>query len=150
MSIYGSYDKIIPMNDTHCIFCKIIAGEIPCDKVYEDEQTIAFLDIKPVNPGHTLIIPKEHHPNITETPDEILGALMSTTRKIAHAFPTVLGTEHYNLEVNTGAIAGQVVFHTHIHIIPRHQNDGLELWHGKPYEDGQSQLLAEKMKNALH
>lgn len=137
------------MNDTNCIFCKIVAGEIPCNKIYEDEQTFAFLDIRPVNPGHALVIPKEHHVNITETPDAILGSMMSTAKKIAQTFPTVINTEHYNLEVNTGSIAGQVVFHAHLHLIPRHEGDGLELWHGKPYEEGQSQLLAEKMKNTL-
>lgn len=144
------YARLISMNDTNCIFCKIVAGEIPCDRVYEDEQTIAFLDIKPVNPGHTLVIPKEHHANITETPDAILGSMMSTTRKITQTFPTVLNTENYNLAVNTGAVAGQVVFHTHLHIIPRHEGDGLELWHGKQYSEGEAQMIAEKIKNALN
>lgn len=143
------YARLISMNDTNCIFCKIVAGEVPCDKVYEDGQTIAFLDIKPVNPGHILVIPKEHHSNITQTPDEILGAMISTAKKVAQTFPTALNTEHYNLEINTGAIAGQVVFHAHLHIIPRHEGDGLELWHGKQYEDGQSKLLADKIKNVL-
>ncbi len=138
------------MNDLNCIFCKIVAGEIPCDKISENEQTFAFLDIRPVNPGHILVIPKEHHANITQTPDEILGAMMTTAKKITQAFPTALETEHYNLEINTGAIAGQVVFHAHLHIIPRHEGDGLELWHGKPYEEGEAKIIADKIKKALN
>jgi histidine triad (HIT) family protein len=75
--------------------------------------------------------------------------MMTTAKKITQAFPTALETEHYNLEINTGAIAGQVVFHAHLHIIPRHEGDGLELWHGKPYEEGEAKIIADKIKNAL-
>lgn len=138
------------MNETNCIFCKITSGEIPCDKVYEDEQTFAFLDIKPTNPGHTLVIPKNHHTSVSETPNETLGAMMSTVKKVANTFPSAVETSDYNIWVNTGPVAGQVVFHAHIHVIPRHPGDGYELWHGNPYNEGQAQPIVEKMKNALH
>ncbi len=141
--------KIISMNETSCLFCKIIAGEIPCEKLYQDEYAVAFLDHKPINPGHTLVIPINHHKNILETPDETLMHMMSTVKKVAATFKEVLGTENLNIGVNTGADAGQVVFHTHIHVMPRHDGDGYKLWRGKDYEEGAAKILAEKMRKLL-
>ena len=133
------------MND--CIFCKIITGEIPCEKVYEDENTFAFLDIKPVNQGHMLVIPKGHYENIFDLPESALAHVMSTVKKVAGMIKAGLGIEHVNLAMNNGADAGQVVFHAHIHVIPRHKGDGHELWHGSPYNDGEMREIAEKLKN---
>ncbi|MEI6316112.1 MAG: HIT family protein [bacterium] len=137
------------MNTTDCIFCKIIAGEIPADKVYEDEHTLAFLDIMPINPGHTLVIPKNHHENIFTLPQETLGHMMKTIKKISMAIKESLHIENINLGMNNGKIAGQVVFHAHVHVMPRIENDGHILWHGKPYGAGESAKIAEQLKKAL-
>ncbi len=137
------------MNDTNCLFCKIIAGEIPAEKVYEDEKTFAFLDIKPVNPGHTLVIPKDHHVNMLETPEETLCAMTATVKKVAMAIQAALNPDGINLGVNNGAAAGQVIFHAHMHVMPRRSDDGYGLWHGKPYTEGQANEIATKIKNAL-
>lgn len=135
------------MND--CIFCKIVAGQIPCEKVYEDENTLAFLDIMPINEGHTLVIPKSHYVNTLETPENIMMQVMATVKKVAHAIEKGLGITDFNIAMNNGAKAGQVVFHAHMHIMPRHEGDGYKLWQGKSYENGKMQEIATKLKNAL-
>ena len=132
-----------------CIFCKIVAGEIPATKVYEDEHTFAFLDIAPINPGHTLVIPKKHTENIFVAPEETLLQMMSTVKKMAHAIQEGLGTTDMNLGMNNGAQSGQTVFHAHIHMMPRKTADGYKLWHGGKYEPGQEIDTAEKIKKAL-
>jgi histidine triad (HIT) family protein len=137
------------MNTTDCIFCKIVRGEIPVNKIYENDHTIAFLDIKPVNPGHALVIPKEHHINIFDIPEAVLLNMTSTVKKIAVAMEKSLGIENMNVTSNNGKYAGQEVFHSHIHLVPRNETDGLKLWHGKSYEDGQAQKIEEKIKKAL-
>lgn len=137
------------MNTTDCIFCKIITGDIPAEKVYEDDTTLAFLDIKPINPGHTLIIPKEHHENLFDIPNETAEKIIVTVKKIAEGIKTGLGIENINIGMNNGSIAGQMVFHAHMHVMPRHENDGYEMWHGKEYESGEASDIANKIKNAL-
>lgn len=117
--------------------------------VYEDRDTIAFLDINPVNPGHTLVIPKEHHVNVFDAPEDTWQKIMSTSKKVAGAIKTAIGTEHLNITMNNGVHSGQVVFHAHIHLIPRHEGDGYEQWHGHEYADGEAITIAEKIKNAL-
>src|SRR4051812_3172618 len=99
------------MND--CIFCKIIAGEIPATKIYEDDICLAFLDIQPVNPGHTLVIPKGHHKNILEIPDETLKHISTILKKLGKAVMEGTRAEGINVTINTGSIAGQTVFHAH-------------------------------------
>jgi histidine triad (HIT) family protein len=111
-----------------CIFCKIINKEIPADIIFEDDEVLAFLDIHPVNKGHTLLIPKKHFPNLLHTDDEVLGSLIVHVKKIAGAILQATGADAFNLGVNTGSASGQVVFHTHLHIIPRFSNDGLKNW----------------------
>ena len=96
-----------------CVFCKIINGEIPCTKVYEDDETLAFLDIKPLAPGHTLVIPKKHCENIMDCPQDVLAAVMATAQRIAKKYSAV------NVINNSGAAAGQEVFHLHFHVIPK-------------------------------
>ena len=135
------------MND--CLFCKIINGDIPCEKVYDDENTFAFLDIKPVNPGHTLVVPKAHYTNAIEAPEEVMIQMMRTVKKVSHMLKEGLGVQDFNLAMNNGAHAGQVIFHAHIHIIPRHKGDGYELWHGKEYPPGEMEKIGAKIKNAL-
>ncbi|MBI4599180.1 HIT family protein [Candidatus Uhrbacteria bacterium] len=130
-----------------CLFCNIVRGEIPCHKVYEDERVLAFLDIQPVNPGHVLVIPKTHSANMVHMAPEDLHAVMDAVQKIAPALLRAVGFEGFNLGVNTGAAAGQVVFHTHFHVMPRRPGDGYELWHGT--EAGDLAAMAEKVRGAL-
>ncbi|PIP67275.1 MAG: HIT family protein [Parcubacteria group bacterium CG_4_9_14_0_2_um_filter_41_8] len=135
------------MND--CIFCKIIAGEIPSHKVYEDDEVFAFLDIHPVNLGHTLVIPKEHHKDLLSTPTELAQKLIIAVQKITPAILGAVGSEGFNLGVNNGESAGQVVFHTHVHIMPRFSQDRHALWHGKEMSQDELKEVADKIKSNL-
>lgn len=133
-----------------CIFCKIVKGELPCAKIYEDDRILAFLDISPVNKGHILVIAKEHYDNSLETPDELLAEIAKVVKKIAFAQKEALGAAGVNFGINNGAAAGQVIFHTHWHVIPRFKDDGLKLWGSKEYEsDKERDETAEKIKNKL-
>lgn len=107
---------------TDCIFCKIIAGDIPSSKVYEDDQAIAILDITQVTPGHTLLIPKEHHRNVLAMDAETTGQLFSLVHQIAQKILTATGATGLNIVNNNEEVAGQTVFHTHIHLIPRYES----------------------------
>lgn len=135
------------MEDT--IFAKIIRREIPADILYEDADTVAFLDIKAVNPGHTLVVAKKTARNIFDVDDETLSAIMHTVRKLALALRDTLGAEGINISINNEPAAGQVVFHLHVHVIPRYTNDGFKHWHGKLYQPGESEKIAEKIRQAL-
>ncbi|HTK04245.1 MAG TPA: HIT family protein [Candidatus Eisenbacteria bacterium] len=135
------------MND--CLFCKIIKGDIPCLKVYEDGDVFAFLDIQPVNVGHTLIVPKAHHENCAETPDETLGALMSAAKRIGAAALKVTGSQGYNVGINCGTAAGQVIMHTHVHVMPRFEGDGLHHWPKKAVTKEEMEKAAAGIAAAL-
>jgi len=113
----------------NCLFCKIVRGEIPCEKIYEDEHTFAFLDIKPLNEGHTLVVPKAHHTDMMDTPKEVFLRVMETVHTLAPVIKKIVGADAINLGNNNGAAAGQVIFHLHAHIIPRHKDDGYHPWH---------------------
>lgn len=128
-----------------CIFCKIVRGDLPSYKVYEDEKTYAFLDINPVNPGHTLVIPKKHALDVFEIEEGEWDAIMRTVRKVSHALEKSLSPAGINLAMNNRSGAGQVVFHAHVHIMPRYPNDGHELWKGRPYATGEAAALLEKV-----
>ncbi|KKW30031.1 MAG: Histidine triad (HIT) protein [Candidatus Uhrbacteria bacterium GW2011_GWD2_52_7] len=104
---------------TNCLFCKIIAGDIPALKVFEDEKTFAFLDIGPVSKGHTLVVPKVHAENLSVGTHEDAGALMEAIHHLAPRIMKALGAQGYNLGMNHGEVAGQEVMHTHVHIMPR-------------------------------
>jgi len=133
----------------NCIFCKIIKGEVGADKIYEDEYFLAFLDITPVNPGHTLLIPKEHHKNLFEIPDNTLCEIGPIIKKIAKAIKKATNADGINIGMNNEPAAGQIVFHSHIHIIPRFSDDGYKLWHGKEISSEQSKETAEKIRNFI-
>ncbi|MES2023391.1 MAG: HIT family protein [Patescibacteria group bacterium] len=133
-----------------CIFCKIIEGKIPSTKIYEDDKTLAFLDIAPVNIGHALVIPKTHYPNIYETPEEVMADMIKVAKKISLAIKDAVKADGINIAMNNNHAAGQLVFHSHIHVIPRFSNDGFEPWHGKrPYEDGEMKSISEKITSKL-
>ncbi len=133
-----------------CIFCKIIRGEIPSFKLYEDDLTYAFMDINPLNDGHALVIPKYHAENIYATPDEWFGPTMSTVRRIASAVNKVVQPEGINLLQANGPGAKQSVFHLHMHVIPRYADDGAgmnwEMKHGDMDAIGE---LAEQIVAAI-
>ncbi|MCF7866140.1 HIT family protein [Candidatus Woesearchaeota archaeon] len=114
----------------NCIFCKIIKGDIPSKKIYEDEYVFAFLDITPATKGHTLIIPKKHTPNIYEIREADLKALICATKKIAELLKEKLGANACNLIQSNGKIANQDVFHFHMHLVPRYESDLIDLWEG--------------------
>lgn len=136
------------MND--CVFCKIIKGEIPADKIYEDDNFFAFLDINPNNFGHTLLIPKAHYENLYELPDEVLSEIAPLIKKLAVAVKKGVNADGINIIMNNDSAAGQIVPHAHFHIIPRFADDGLRHWLGKPYSNQEeSAKIAEKIKSNL-
>ena len=130
-----------------CIFCKIISGEIPSAKVYEDGNVISFLDIMPANKGHCLVLPKKHYETLLDLPDEDLISLIKAAKKITKALSLSIGNGSYNLIMNNGKEAGQLVAHAHIHIIPRFKGDRLRIkWSHKKYIDKEMQSIQEKIK----
>ncbi len=132
-----------------CLFCKIIKNEIPAQIVYEDAGVLAFLGINPNNPGHTLVISKNHCENLLDARGEDLRTLISVIPKIAKAICDSLDYEGFNLNVNNGAVAGQVVNHLHFHIIPRKAGDGHELFFGRPYEEGEIEEVGKQIQKKL-
>ena len=132
------------------IFDKIIRREIPANIVYEDDETIAFLDINPVNPGHTLVVPKRFARNILDADEAVLTAVMRTAQKIARAQKDALSAEGVNIIINNEPTAGQVVFRLHAHVIPRYEHDGYRHWHGHPYASSdEAATTAEKIRAKL-
>lgn len=134
-------------HDPNCIFCKIIAGDIPTAKVYEDEDVFAFLDISQVTKGHTLIVPKTHVKNIYETKEAIASSLFARVPKVARAIEQAFNPAGVNVLSNTGEFAGQSVFHLHIHLIPRYdESDGYNVkWvtHNDDYTNEEHLAIAE-------
>lgn len=114
------------MKQDNCIFCKIIAGEIPSHTLYEDEQFKVILDVGPATKGHALILPKEHYANLYELPEETAMDVMKLAKKMVKLMTHKLGCDGFNLVQNNGEVAGQTVFHFHMHLIPRY-NDGSEI-----------------------
>ncbi|XP_013660755.1 adenylylsulfatase HINT3-like isoform X1 [Brassica napus] len=108
-----------------CVFCKIVRGESPCIKLYEDDMCLCILDTSPLIHGHSLIIPKLHYPTLEQTPPSVVAAMCSKVPLISNAIVKATDSDSFNLLVNNGAAAGQVIFHTHIHIIPRKKRDCL-------------------------
>ncbi|MBD3304618.1 HIT domain-containing protein [Candidatus Woesearchaeota archaeon] len=132
-----------------CVFCKIVKGDIPCQKLYENDKILAFLDISPIHKGHTLIIPKEHHENILDMPDETLAELAKTTKKISKAVKEATNADGFNVTQNNGAAAGQAVFHFHTHIIPRFDGDGLKTWPHKDIPEEEMKRIQEDIASFL-
>lgn len=114
-------------SDPTCIFCKIVAGAIPCFKLYEDEHSFAFMDINPGNEGHALAIPKAHHADVYSMPPALLGAVAQTAQRVAVAVQKALAPDGMNLVQANGRGAEQSVFHFHLHVLPRKVGDELKL-----------------------
>jgi histidine triad (HIT) family protein len=132
-----------------CIFCKIVRGELPSFKVYEDDKTFAFLDIHPVSTGHVLVIPKIHAANLFEISAEGWAQVQETVRKVSVALEKAVGADGVNIMMNNREHAGQVVDHAHVHLIPRFKGDGLKLWPHKEYKEGEAAVVAETIKAVL-
>jgi len=129
-----------------CVFCKIVKGQIPCAKVYEDEKVLAFLDIAPANKGHCLVLPKEHYETMLDIPMPIFDDVMQAARKVARAMSSALGSEGFNILVNSSKVAGQLVPHAHVHVIPRFKGDRIILnWRPRKYSDKEIQEFKEKI-----
>lgn len=111
------------MKDDNCIFCKIANGEIPSKTIYEDEDFRAILDLAPATKGHALILPKEHYKNLFELPEETASKVMILAKKLAAKMRDRLECDGFNIMQNNGEVAGQTVFHFHMHLIPRYQGD---------------------------
>ncbi len=135
--------------NSDCIFCKIGAGEILVEKIFEDENFYAILDIKPVNLGHVLLIPKAHHQNLFDLPDNLLRDLGSHLQKLAKAVKEATEADGINIGMNNEPAAGQLVMHQHTHIIPRFTGDGFESWHGQEAKAEDLQTTREKIKACL-
>jgi histidine triad (HIT) family protein len=135
------------MQNAECIFCKIIAGQIPAAKVYEDDNVLVFLDIGPVSEGHTLVAPKQHYQKLHECPPEVLAEIGARLGKIAEAVASAMNSDGYNVLCNNGRAAGQLVDHLHFHIIPRMTGDGVfNRWPAFKYPEGKLEKLAEKIR----
>lgn len=115
------------MKDNECIFCRIANGGIPAATVYEDDNFRAILDLGPATKGHVLVIPKEHYANFYELEDKIAAKLLPVAKKIMVQLTEILECEGFNLLQNNGEIAGQTVFHYHLHLIPRYKDDNVKL-----------------------
>lgn len=134
------------MKDDNCIFCKIANGEIPSKTLYEDEEFRVILDLGPAAKGHALILPKNHYANLYELPEETAAKVMMLAKKMTEQMTDKLNCDGFNLMQNNGEIAGQTVFHFHMHLIPRYKDDGQKIgW--KPGKPSQEEL--EKIKNQI-
>lgn len=138
------------MGTDDCLFCKMVVGEIPVTKIYEDEDVLAFLDIGPISDGHTLVIPKQHFEKLHDCPMEFLGRVGSQLGKIAEAVTDAMNSDGYNVLCNNGRAAGQLVEHLHFHIISRKTGDGLfGKWPAYKYEQGKIEAIAKKIRKKL-
>jgi len=137
-------------SDPNCIFCKIVAGAIPCFKLYEDGETLAFMDINPVHDGHCLVIAKAHYPTLFELPAEAFAAVGRTAIKVAKAVNAAVSPDGLNLIQSNGPGAAQSVPHFHLHILPRWKNDGLVVnWALKPGDRQRIGEVAERIRALL-
>jgi histidine triad (HIT) family protein len=132
-----------------CIYCKIIAGDIPSYKVYEDGKVTAFFDILPISPGHTIIVPKTHVADIEDLTDEDFKAMAAVVKKIGKAVMDGLGVKGYSVFLDNKSAANQHVPHVHFHLVPRKEGDGLERWPQSGYGDGEAEFCLKKIKAKL-
>jgi histidine triad (HIT) family protein len=132
-----------------CIFCKIIAGDIPSYKVYEDDHVVAFFDILPISPGHTIIVPKNHVADIEGLTDEEMSAMSLALKKIGKAVLEGLGVKGYSVFLDNKSAANQHVPHVHFHLVPRAEGDGLERWPQSGYGEGEAEHCLKQIKNNL-
>lgn len=134
----------------NCVFCKIINNEIPSAKIYEDDLVLAFLDLGPINYGHALVIPKEHHESSSTIPEATAGRMFKVGSRIGVALKRKLDYDAFNLHLADGSAAGQVVMHAHLHVVPRGVEDGFRWnWRQLKYEDGKMQEIASEIASRV-
>ncbi len=134
----------------NCIFCKIIAGEIPSSTLYEDENFKAIMDISPAAKGHVIILSKKHYANLFELEEDVASKVMTVATRIARAIKAELDCDGINLLQNNGEAAGQTVYHFHLHIIPRYINDKVKMsWEHGQYAEGEAASLAAAIANRI-
>ncbi len=134
---------------TECIFCKIVAGEIPCQRIGENEDFLCFLDNRPITEGHALIVPKRHFEDVTTFPEELDRGYFAFVQEMAARIVEAVHADGFNLGMNNGSAAGQVVFHQHTHLIPRFADDGLESWPHKEVSAEELARLGERIRRAV-
>lgn len=135
--------------ETDCLFCRITLKEIPAEIIFENKHTFAFLDIRPNNAGHTLVVPKIHYRNILDMPESVWLEVMKTVHMLAPVIKNAVGAGGINLGMNNEPAAHQLVFHAHMHIIPRIEGDPHKPWIGTEYKEGEAKTVAEKIRNTL-
>ncbi|MBI1827184.1 MAG: HIT family protein [Planctomycetes bacterium] len=136
--------------DAKCIFCRIVAAELPSHVVYEDETILSFLDIGPLSEGHLLVIPREHFSRFTDVPASTSATLATMLPTLGRALLSVTKADGFNLLMNEGNVAGQVVPHVHFHLIPRNAGDNLGYrWNPGKYPPGRDSQLASSLQAAL-
>jgi histidine triad (HIT) family protein len=138
--------------ETKCVFCGIIARQLPASVVYEDHEFLAFLDLFPVHPGHTLVVTKRHVIDLASCPDDVAGRLFAAATRLAPAVARATEAEGFNVWTANGKVAGQEVFHLHLHLLPRHSDDafGLRFPRSYPREAAREDLdrMAERIRSA--
>ncbi|HLA37975.1 MAG TPA: HIT family protein [Candidatus Brocadiales bacterium] len=135
---------------TECVFCRIVRGELPACKLLEDDEKVSFLDINPLNPGHTLVVPKKHYETVMDIPGKELGRLMEVVPPLARAIAHVTKAEGLNLFQTNKPCAGQTVPHVHIHIIPRYRKDGFSFgWRQGRYKEGEIEGFRKELVKVL-
>ena len=132
-----------------CIFCKIIAGDIPSYKVYENEHVLAFFDILPISPGHTIVAPKSHEADVEALSDEEFSAMAMAVKKIGKAMIDGLGVKGYSVFLDNKSAANQHVPHAHFHVVPRAEGDGLERWPQSGYGEGEAEHCLKQVTEHL-
>jgi histidine triad (HIT) family protein len=132
-----------------CIFCKIVAGDIPSYKVYEDDKVMAFFDILPISPGHTIVIPKNHVSDVENLSDDDLCAMSLAIKKIGKAVMEGLGVKGYSVFLDNKSAANQHVPHVHFHLVPRAEGDGLERWPQSGYTEGEAEHCLKKIREKI-
>ncbi len=133
-----------------CIFCKIVAGEIPASVLFQSESGLAFLDVNPLSDGHLLFVPRDHYERLSEMPPTLTAKMAEAIPRLGRALLAATKAEGYNLLLNEGAAAGQVVPHVHYHLIPRKSGDGLGYrWNAGKYEAGQAEEVKSRILDEL-
>lgn len=138
------------MQHSHCVFCKIVRGEIPSARVLETAHAVAFLDINPLNPGHTLLVPRSHHAHLGELPDEIAAHAGSLLPRLCRAIEAATGAEGLNVIINNGSVAGQKIDHCHWHIVPRFAHDPIRWpWRQGKYSGDELSQMKSRIEREL-
>lgn len=139
-----------PGETTGCLFCAIAAGDVPAEIVWESDDVVAFLDIRPVFPGHTLVVPRRHVVTLADLPDDLMVPLFSATRKLSAAVEHEAFGAHGSFVANNNHVS-QSVAHLHVHVVPRHRKDGLKgfFWPRTKYADGEAEAVAARLREAL-